>query len=217
MSEQNRENILNRLRGIQSTLQEQQSGELTQGIEEIIKPALQTPQLLDLLLENMTSVQISVTNISTWNEVGHAVYHYVEQHNLAHDVTIAPALRTLKWPSSLNVTSGIADGDTRVTVTPCLAAVAETGSLVFASDPHHPTSLLFLPEHHLVVVSQKQIIPHLEDIWPLLDRYARQPRVINFNTGPSRTADIEQTMELGAHGPRAMHVILVAEARSLSG
>ena len=50
-----------------------------------------------------------------------------------------------------------------------------------------------------------------------MTEYAQQPRVINLNTGPSRTADIEQTMELGAHGPRAMHVILVAEARSLSG
>jgi len=36
------------------------------------------------------------------------------------------------------------------------------------------------------------------------------PRALNLITGPSRTADIEQTIELGAHGPKRMHVLLVA-------
>jgi L-lactate utilization protein LutB len=38
------------------------------------------------------------------------------------------------------------------------------------------------------------------------------PRTVNLITGPSRSADIEQTLILGAHGPRRLHVIVVGEA-----
>jgi L-lactate dehydrogenase complex protein LldG len=36
------------------------------------------------------------------------------------------------------------------------------------------------------------------------------PRALHINTGPSRTGDIEQTIEIGAHGPRRMHVLIVS-------
>ena len=56
------------------------------------------------------------------------------------------------------------------------------------------------------------IVGGMEALWPLVR--ARQgkgemPRSVNFITGPSRSADIEQKLLLGAHGPRALHIILV--------
>ncbi|MEE8215674.1 MAG: LUD domain-containing protein, partial [Acidiferrobacterales bacterium] len=73
-----------------------------------------------------------------------------------------------------------------------------------------PTTLNFLPDVHIVVLRREQIVAHIEDVWSQLrSELAAMPRTINFITGPSRTADVEQTIQLGAHGPRSLHVILV--------
>lgn len=95
-----------------------------------------------------------------------------------------------------------------VAVTACIAAVAETGSVLMASGPEHPTTLNFLPETHIVIVRTEQIVAHLEDAWA---RVTEMPRALNLITGPSRTADIEQTLQLGAHGPRRLHLLIVGE------
>ncbi len=57
-----------------------------------------------------------------------------------------------------------------------------------------------------------QIVRHLEDLWAQLRaRLDGMPRAVSLITGPSKTADVEQTMQYGAHGPRRLHVILVEE------
>ncbi|MDN5850066.1 MAG: lactate utilization protein [Nitrococcus sp.] len=51
---------------------------------------------------------------------------------------------------------------------------------------------------------------YLEEVWErLLAQGERMPRAVNLITGPSRTADVEQTMQLGAHGPRRVHLLLI--------
>jgi hypothetical protein len=129
-------------------------------------------------------------------------------------VTIAPALSSLQWPSAYR--SGPASGEERVGITPCIAAVAETGSVVLASGPQTPAGLNFLPETHIIMVYESQVVRYVDDVFPQLRQYTSMPRAINFVTGPSRTADIEQTLEIGAHGPRRMHVLLIAGRPELS-
>jgi len=76
----------------------------------------------------------------------------------------------------------------------------------------NPTTVNFLPEHHLVVVRAKDIVGDLETVFDQVRQTfgkGHMPRTLNFITGPSRSADIEQTLLLGAHGPRALHVIVV--------
>ena len=52
----------------------------------------------------------------------------------------------------------------------------------------------------------------LRDLWARLRMESRgMPRALNLITGPSRTADVEQTIQLGAHGPRSVHVILLED------
>jgi L-lactate utilization protein LutC len=81
---------------------------------------------------------------------------------------------------------------------------------VLTSGPQTPTTLNFLPDHFLCVLAAGRIVPRLEDAWDLLrGEPGGMPRALNFVTGPSRTADVEQTIQLGAHGPRRLHVILV--------
>jgi L-lactate dehydrogenase complex protein LldG len=63
------------------------------------------------------------------------------------------------------------------------------------------------------VVRKSRIVRGMEEAWQLArDELGRLPGSVNFISGPSRTADIEQTVTVGAHGPYRVHVIVVARA-----
>lgn len=141
-----------------------------------------------------------------------AIASRLEERGLDHTLIAAPALEDLPWPSEWNVTFGASRGGDRVSVTPCFAAVAETGSVVLVSSSESPTSLNFLPEFHIVLVRADQLVCHVEDVWTRLRSSGVSPRTVNFITGPSKTADVEQTIQYGAHGPRALDIILIEDA-----
>jgi L-lactate dehydrogenase complex protein LldG len=86
--------------------------------------------------------------------------------------------------------------------------IAETGTLVFLSGPRSPSSWHFRPGCEFALVMRNAILSRLEDVIAKLATEPRLPATLNLVTGPSRTADIEQTIELGAHGPRDVHVIV---------
>ena len=92
--------------------------------------------------------------------------------------------------------------------------MAETGSLVFASGPDNPVTLNFLGETHFAVVHARDIVGGYEELWAAWRDRGLNPRTTNFITGPSRSADIGQTLQLGAHGPVALHVFVIGEAES---
>lgn len=125
-------------------------------------------------------------------------------------------LTSLPWERAgmLAVSRGPSRGDDLAAVSHAFAAVAETGTLVLTSGPDNPTTLNFLPDVHIVVVRAGDLAPDFETVMARL-RAAHgpraMPRTVNLVTGPSRSADIEQTLILGAHGPRRLHVIVVGE------
>jgi len=162
------------------------------------------------LIRLMESVEMTVTRVQTPNDVVNAVDDYINSEGLEGDVTVAPALAAMSWPEHFR--SGGASGTEATSITPCLAAVAETGSVVFASSGETPATLNFLPDNHIVVVNESQVVNHVDDVWTTLRDTTGSVRAVNFVTGPSRTGDIEQTIEIGAHGPRRMHVVLVSGA-----
>lgn len=88
-------------------------------------------------------------------------------------------------------------------------AMAEAGTLVLASGPENPVTLGFLGETHFVVLAAADIKAGFEDMWAEWRARGRDPRTVNMVTGPSRSADIGQTLQLGAHGPVALHVFVV--------
>lgn len=170
--------------------------------------------LAGALVRRMESVQMSVVRLQRTEDVPGAVAFWLESEALGGDVTVAPALGALDWPDGADGQGrtwrrGAASGTEATSVTPCLAAVAETGSVVLASGPGTPATLNFLPENHVVVVRADDVVAHVEDAFERLRALEGLPRALNFVTGPSRTADIEQTIEIGAHGPRRMHVLIV--------
>ncbi|MDG4585055.1 MAG: LUD domain-containing protein, partial [Candidatus Competibacter sp.] len=118
----------------------------------------------------------------------------------------------LPWPEepTLRIERRAAvDGD-KTSVSLAFAGIAETGTLMLLSGPHSPTTLNFLPDTHIVVLRTDRIVGAYEDAWDLLRaRGSGMPRTVNFITGPSRSADIEQTVQMGAHGPLRLHIVLV--------
>ena len=95
-----------------------------------------------------------------------------------------------------------------------VAVGAESGTLMLTSGPSNPTTLNFLPDTHIVVLDARDIAGDYETLWARLrERFGDgvMPRTVNLVTGPSRSADIEQTLILGAHGPRRLHVMVVGE------
>lgn len=175
---------------------------------------------VDLFLAEAERVNATTERQPTWAGVSAAVAHYLRSHNLPLTVRAAtdPVLKAITWDSEpgLTVTTGAAEAGDLVTVTSAFVGIAETGTLMLLSGPASPTTLAFLPSDHIVVIPQDRIVGTYEDAWTLLRTEngvgIALPRVINWITGPSRTADIEQTLLLGAHGPRRLHIVLVDDA-----
>jgi len=95
---------------------------------------------------------------------------------------------------------------------PCLCRGRRERHARPSSGVENPTTLNFLPETHIVVLAGKDLVGDYEAAWAKLrGPYGKGvlPRTVNMITGPSRSADIEQTLLLGAHGPRKLHVIVV--------
>jgi len=88
-------------------------------------------------------------------------------------------------------------------------ASAETGTLLLASGPDNPVTLTFLGQTHFVLLSEANICAGFEEMWARWRASGLDPRTVNLVTGPSRSADIGQTLQLGAHGPVALHVFLM--------
>lgn len=166
---------------------------------------------IELFAEKIRGAAGTLARVASVDEVPAAVSAYLDEKGLPPRIAVAPALQGLAWPEGWEVRYGASQGEDRVGVTPCFAAVAETGTLALLSGPDSPTSLNFLPGYHLVVVRFSQVVSYLEVVWERLRVLpGGMPRTVNLITGPSRTADVEQTLQLGAHGPLCLHVILVA-------
>ena len=98
--------------------------------------------------------------------------------------------------------------DAEVGITGCEGGIAATGSVGFSSQWGRLAALL--PYHHIVVLRADQLVPDLED-WYLKLSMTELPGAWGMHTGPSKSADIEQTMALGVHGPGKVDVILLLE------
>jgi len=173
------------------------------------------------LVAKLGEAACSIDEVTSLDEVPARIAAWLQRENLPARLVQAPALANgLDWTATptVEVKTGTADGSEDTSVTPVFAAVAETGTLVLLSDAATPTGLNFLPENHIAVVRRSQVVGPLEDVWSRL-RAARveaggavgagMPRTVNLITGPSRTGDIEQRIQMGAHGPRRLHVIVV--------
>jgi L-lactate dehydrogenase complex protein LldG len=169
-----------------------------------------------LFCQMAEKVSATVRRLDGIEAVPLAVAKHLRRHNLPMRIRTGtdPALDALPWKNEphLERLIGPSDGSDLVSLSRAFAGVAETGTLMLLSGADNPTTLNFLPDTHIVVVAADDIAGDYETIWERLRGLygaAELPRTVNLVTGPSRSADIEQTLILGAHGPRALHILVV--------
>ena len=182
---------------------------------------------VDLFVKQAEEADATVRRVAGAGDVPGAVADWLRQNNRPMSVRRAPdpALDAYPWDSEtlLTVEAGKAESTDETSVTAAHCGVAETGTLMLTSAGDRPTTLNFLPESHIVVLRAGQVVASYEDGWALLREAERgesgwnMPRTVNFITGPSRSADIEQTLQLGhtARGSSTSSWLTKRTARAL--
>jgi L-lactate dehydrogenase complex protein LldG len=122
-----------------------------------------------------------------------------------HIPAVSP-LKSLPWASVPELTVSTQPPNGNESALSCAEfGIAETGTLVFLSGARSPSAWHFLPGREFVLIEKSRIVPRFEDV---ISGIGEMPATVNLITGPSRTADIEQTIEMGAHGPREVHILI---------
>ena len=171
--------------------------------------------LVEVFRAQAEAALATVRVVDSGAEVPQAVAEFLRDHNLPATVRIGddPRLKAMPWgETALEMSQGRSDGSDLNAVSHALAGVAESGTAVMVSGPENPSTLNFLPDNHIIVIAAKDIAGDYERVFAKLRATygkGQMPRTVNFITGPSRSGDIEQTLLLGAHGPRRLHVLVV--------
>jgi L-lactate dehydrogenase complex protein LldG len=155
----------------------------------------------------------SVARLPDLSAVPDAIAIYLAQHNLAPMLVAAPhpVLQSIPFEQTplLRVRFGSSGAQDTVALQHGFAGIAETGTLMLPSGPARPVLNNLLPDHAIVLLQAVDIVASYEDAFDRLRAEGLMPRNVMLVTGPSRSADIEQTLELGAHGPRRLHVLII--------
>ena len=156
--------------------------------------------LVAAFAEKARGVNADVLVLERDDEIAGAIAELLRAKNMAARIHVAGGsdldlpFETLRTPP----------GPDDAAVTRAPFAIAETGTLVQPSRAGAPASWHFRPGFEIAILRASDIVAHFEDL--ALDPL---PATVNLVTGPSRTGDIEQTLELGAHGPKALAVLIV--------
>lgn len=157
------------------------------------------------------NLSTTIDEVQAIADIPAAVARYLGKQNLVPAAVCWPEFAALDWSArGVKVEARAARGNDLIGITGVFCAIAETGTLMMCSGPDTPPATSLLPETHIAVVPRSRIVAGMEDAWALLRRELEaMPRAVNFISGPSRTADIEQTVTLGAHGPYRVHLLLI--------
>lgn len=172
---------------------------------------------IDRFCTKAQEVDATVAHLNSPADLADALRAYLQGDETKGAIRMAPhpLLQGVDWSPwpDLSVVQGAAHEDDRVGLDVAHAGIAETGTLVLKSGPDCPSGLSFLPATNVVVLPAEAIHETPEAMWAQLrrenDAHAVMPRALHWITGPSRTADIEQKLQLGVHGPKWLHIMIL--------
>ena len=148
----------------------------------------------------------TVERLSDENAIVGAAAAYLRSRELPLQLVCTPEWQHLNWRAAgINAEVRAPVGDDICGLTGVAAAAADCGAMLLRGDNSEQLTASLLPPHHLAVVRATDIFASLSDV---LARH-RPPGMIALSCGPSRTADIEQTLTLGVHGPLSVHVLIL--------
>ena len=169
---------------------------------------------LELFKREAELVSAKVHLLEQRAEIPSQIARLIADHDLPQALRMGAdqKLTSLDWSQTgLALAIGPSEGQDLAALSHAYAGIAETGTLVLLSGANNPTSLNFLPDVHFVALALNDLVGDMESVWARLrerDESRDLPRTLNLITGPSRSADIEQTLLLGAHGPRHLHILI---------
>jgi len=167
-------------------------------------------QFVELAKENDATVE----ELTSGDLIEDAIREYLDRADYQGAVMFGDGLHQLSAQpgfaaasSATLVNDGMAYADT------AYAGLAEAGAIVTLSPAEGKPEYAFLARIHIAVLSKSLILRDMETLWTRLrkDSPGQMPRAINVIVGPSRTADLGVPAKLGAHGPSAVHILLVDE------
>lgn len=209
-----RDSILNRLRT--ATVAFDHMPEVKTRLPVAVVEDTSPQACLDLFVKQAEALQCKVSRCADEDEAIRVVLD-----------TVKPDQRVMTWEFAHIPLPGLADALTgaqitavttgdpaiRVGVTGADAAIAATGSLVVNSGPGKARQTSLLPDVHIAVIRQTQIIPTMEmwqaELLAAGPESMTAPSNLMIISGASRTADIAMELVLGAHGPRELHIVIV--------
>jgi L-lactate dehydrogenase complex protein LldG len=214
-----RENILARIRmnqkrsGATSPTELEQAANFIASHPQGPRPRSDWPDLIAHFKEQAIRMASTVDEVRSRAEIPAAVARYLASLDLPLNGIAWPEFSDLDWKSaSVTMEFRPVTGEDKLGITSCYCAIAETGTLLLTSSPTTPNATSLLPDTHIAIVKTSRIVVGMEEAWNLLRAELKQPpRACSFISGPSRTADIEQTLVIGAHGPYRVHIILLDE------
>src|SRR5205814_1374998 len=152
---------------------------------------------VELFVAMAEAVQTTVARIASQTDIPAEVARYLAAENLPAELVVAPdaSLDGIPWDQRplLQIRRGKAEAQDAVSLTPSLAGIAETGTLMLASGPGTPSTLNFLPDTHIVVLHAGQVVASYEDGWDLLRALCQDdppPRAGEGRVGARRPAAI---------------------------
>ncbi len=202
-----REEILNR---IKSTIENRNTVELTKpDFEKSVYQPL-TDSLIDKFTHELRTIKGEVIICKDESHLAHEISDYLLSNNIDSIFCNNPALKNL-----VGAAVPFADEDQFINMKACLTGcnylIARTGSVMIAANPFDGRTNFVFPPVHMVIAKKSQLVFDLEDAISNIDAGsdAELPSLITTITGQSRTADIEKTLILGAHGPKKIVVFLI--------
>lgn len=169
------------------------------------------PARVAQFIEMAVGADATVSRIASLDDLPRALAEELRQRNLP------AAIRTGTDPAferdwgGVERSTGPGRPEEPATMSRAELGLAETGTLALLSGPANPVTLTFLGETHFAVIDAADITAGFEEMWAEWRRRGHDSRTVNLVTGPSRSADIGQTLQLGAHGPVALHIFVVGE------
>jgi L-lactate dehydrogenase complex protein LldG len=181
-----------------------------QHIAPLAAPALRIPLLdrnlyKDLFVKNFEKLAGKAVVVQNTSEVGPALAPLIEGKTV-----VASNIPASGFTDRERLTEACATAD--IGITSVDYALAATGTLVMLASPREARLISLLPPVHIAIIPRSKIIANLDELLSILPKPAEQTSSMVLITGPSRTADIEQILVRGVHGPGEIHAIIVDES-----
>ena len=171
--------------------------------------------MMVLFAQNLVKTKASFFYCENENDFTTQLQAFAKAKDFKHMHVWEPSLQNMLKEVPLAVINNeLSWNQAQVGITTCDYLVARTGTVLYTSQTASGRRLAIYPPHHIVVAYAHQVTYDIEDALRNLriKYYKNFPSMVCLETGPSRTADIEKTLVLGAHGPKELTVFLIDDA-----